>query len=402
MKNKNYKLPAILFYSVILALAMGLPNMAFATPLPDTGQTKCYNNTVEIPCPQQGEPFYGQDAQYGPNLQSFTDLGNGVVKDNITGLEWQQETAPGKYTWQQAVDYCNNLSLGGKDDWRLPTVKELSTLADSGISDTGPTINTYYFPGTQQGNYWSSTICGLSGGSRFLVGFPDSFLQATQGQGEFSVRAVRGGQPEAFDNLVVNGDGTVTDTATGLMWQQNTAPGIYTWEQALTYCENLTLGGHSDWRLPNRNELQSIVDYSRYTPAIDTAFFPDTVPQIYWTSTSYDSYGVAVDFYYGLVTGKQKTDSIYIRARAVRTTTIPPPQCAAEAIYGSNSEEIELLRDYRDKVLSKSETGRQIIKTYYELSPAVLEVLQKNNTARENARKVLDSLLPAIRAKVKQ
>ncbi|MCX5905063.1 MAG: leucine-rich repeat domain-containing protein [Proteobacteria bacterium] len=88
--------------------------------------------------------------------------------------------------------------------------------------------------------------------------------------------------------------------------------------------------------------------------------------------------------------------------QSTTTTTVPANLCAAEAIYGSNSEETELLRRYRDKVLSKSASGRQMIKTYYELSPAVAEVLQNNEAARENARKVLDSLMPAIREKVKQ
>ena len=102
-------------------------------------------------------------------------------------------------------------------------------------------------------------------------------------------------------NLVINGDGTVTDTSTGLMWQQATAPGTYTWEQALTYCENLILNNdgqwtsntpnasgakYSDWRLPNSNELQSIVDYSRYNPSIDTTYFPGTVASDYWSSTT--------------------------------------------------------------------------------------------------------------------
>ena len=73
-----------------------------------------------------------------------------------------------------------------------------------------------------------------------------------------------------------------------------------------------------------------------------------------------------------------------------------------KATYSRDDEETELLREYRDKVLSKSATGRQMIKTYYELSPAVAEVLQKNDTARANARRVLDSLMPAIREKVNQ
>jgi len=77
-------------------------------------------------------------------------------------------------------------------------------------------------------------------------------------------------------------------------------------------------------------------------------------------------------------------------------------QCVAKTLYGEGSEETELLREYRDKVLSKSATGRQMIKTYYELSPAVSEVLQKNDIARTNARKVLDTFMPAIRVRVKQ
>ena len=46
----------------------------YAWPIPDTGQTKCYNNTKEIPCPAPGEPFYGQDGNYTINLHSYTKL----------------------------------------------------------------------------------------------------------------------------------------------------------------------------------------------------------------------------------------------------------------------------------------------------------------------------------------
>ena len=66
MKSKKFKLSAIVFYSVIIALALVLPNMAFATPVPDTGQTKCYNNTVEIPCPQPGSRSMGRMHSMAP------------------------------------------------------------------------------------------------------------------------------------------------------------------------------------------------------------------------------------------------------------------------------------------------------------------------------------------------
>jgi hypothetical protein len=91
-----------------------------------------------------------------------------------------------------------------------------------------------------------------------------------------------------------NGDGTVTDTCTGLMWQKETADVNKNgsigdedrpeWVDALKYCERLSFAGHDDWRLPNVRELQSIVDYGRFSPAIDPVFgaFSDG----YWSSTS--------------------------------------------------------------------------------------------------------------------
>lgn len=58
------------------------------------------------------------------------------------------------------------------------------------------------------------------------------------------------------------------------------------WEAALTYCENLELADRSDWRLPNRKALGSLLDYSRDGPALDTYYFPGVVAGQYWSSTS--------------------------------------------------------------------------------------------------------------------
>ncbi len=116
--------------------------------------------------------------------------------------------------------------------------------------------------------------------------------------------------------LVNNGDGTVTDSATGLMWQQATQ-GEMSWESALAYCESLVLANHGDWRLPNRNELQSLVDYSSYKPSINTTCFPDTAAAGYWSSTTYASNSGSawlVYFYYGLVSYNYKSSSYYVRA----------------------------------------------------------------------------------------
>ena len=82
-----------------------------------------------------------------------------------------------------------------------------------------------------------------------------------------------------------NGDGTVTDNITGLMWQQAVAAGTFTWAQAKAYCPTLTLVGHSDWRLPTRIELVSLVDLARSSPAINTTYFPSTPSDYFWSSS---------------------------------------------------------------------------------------------------------------------
>jgi hypothetical protein len=119
-------------------------------------------------------------------------------------------------------------------------------------------------------------------------------------------------------SFVNNGNGTVTDNKTGLVWQQ-AEPGYMTWDSALSYCEGLPLGGKTDWRLPNIKELESITDDTRYYPAIDTSFFPGAYASVYWSSTTIadvPNYAWVVDFYFvnGFVNGTYKDyNDMYVR-----------------------------------------------------------------------------------------
>jgi hypothetical protein len=282
-------------------------------PIPDTGQTKCYDNSGEITCPLSGDDFFGQDAQYGPNLHSYTKLGYGgvelpdnatewiMVRDNVTGLIWESKTDDESIhdkdnvydDWYQLQDNfiipINGQQYAGFSDWRLPTIKELSTIVNSNIPSPGPVIEAVYFPNTQAGEYWSSTTDQSHDNDAFIVLFEDGAVRTNYEIRPHYVRAVRGGQlPSDYFNFINNGDGTVTDTSTGLMWQQGTAPSTYLWMEALAYCKNLTLAGYTDWRLPNRNELQSLVDYSIAVPGptINTTYFPDTQSKNYWSATT--------------------------------------------------------------------------------------------------------------------
>ena len=117
--------------------------------------------------------------------------------------------------------------------------------------------------------------------------------------------------------FVDNGDGAVTDTCTGLMWQNDTGNGGNTlnWCAALAYCERLELDGHDDWRLPNVRELQSIVEYGRTNPAIDPVFGA-SLP-FYWSSTSVANQARAawtVGFRFGHVGNGGKVLGAFVRA----------------------------------------------------------------------------------------
>ena len=89
------------------------------------------------------------------------------------------------------------------------------------------------------------------------------------------------------------------------------------------------------------------------------------------------------------------------------TTTIPNGTttttiCAAEAIYGEQSEQIKLLRKYRDNVLNKTPEGQEIIKTYYKFSPTVTQLLKQSPLLRNKAKTLIDGMLPGIKKKVEE
>ena len=110
---------------------------------------------------------------------------------------------------------------------------------------------------------------------------------------------------------------TYTDPKTNLTWQVQTNPTTMTWQEAMDYCKTLELDGHSDWRLPSKTELLSIVDSTRRYPAINVDIFPDTVSSFYWSSTTYannTNYAWLVRFYNGDDYGNYKSSSYYVRA----------------------------------------------------------------------------------------
>lgn len=81
----------------------------------------------------------------------------GTVLDTQTGLEWQREVPPGRYTWAEAQQYAANLDLDG-GGWRLPTVRELFGIVDR--AGCAPAIDVVAFPGTPSEWFWTATPRG--------------------------------------------------------------------------------------------------------------------------------------------------------------------------------------------------------------------------------------------------
>ncbi len=309
--------------------------------LPKTGQTRCYNAEGEqIRC--EGT---GQDGEYQFGVASpdprFTDNRNGTVTDNLTGLVWlKNANLFGEVVRDQAIENARTLASGGcgltddskAGDWRLPNVNELESLLNLN-NTSGPALPPGHpFTNLQPANYWSSTSVAafpalgwyvalavgppvfdlkfnlmrmwpVRGESRVAQTGQDQcyapFGQPIDCAGTGQDGELRAGAAWPDPRFTDNGDGTVTDKLTGLVWLKDGNPfGTRTWEQGLADCNNLESGHYGlsdgskkgDWRMPNINELRSLEDYGQHTPAITKGHpFTNVRHSLCWSSTTVTS-----------------------------------------------------------------------------------------------------------------
>ena len=317
------------------ALASDQPSTQAAYPIVDTGQVNCYDDTGEIPCQEEGDPFYGQDAQYSGNQPQYQDNGDGTITDLVTGLTWTQSpdingdgdiNIEDKRTQAEAAEMAESYSFAGYDDWRLPTIKELYSLIDfTGVTSSVPYIDTDFFKfgygdssaGEREidaqfatTTIYVSTVMDNQP-AMFGVNLADGRIKGyglgtnpEHPEGKtFYVLFVRGNPEYGINDFVDNQDGTITDQATSLTWMQSDNGEGVIWENALNYCETLDYAGISAWRLPDAKELQSIVDYSRspdttqsaaIDPLFDISYLSNGVNDsgegnypFFWTSTTH-------------------------------------------------------------------------------------------------------------------
>ncbi len=266
---------------IIFSILAASMSSAATYPIVDTGQIMDYGSDA------------GQDAQYEGNQPAYKINGDGTVSDLVTGLMWTQD--PGeKKTFSDAVKGAAKCKVGGYSDWRLPTIKELYSLIQLNGTDPDPmsadesglkpfidnTVFRFTYGKPEDGDriidsqfatstkYVSTTMRGAE--TMFGVNFADGRIKGyglgdPRGRGEktFYVLYVRGASDYGKNQFKDNGDGTITDEATGLTWMKADSGKGMDWPTALEYAEDMEFAGHSDWRLPNAKELQSIIDYTR-------------------------------------------------------------------------------------------------------------------------------------------
>lgn len=304
-----------------------MPNASSTpSPVPPTGQTTCHDRDGrEIPCPGSG-----QDAARGgatPALPDrFVPAGPGLVTDRTTGLIWPLDAGLAGFPlpWPEALALATGLArdrLLGRNDWRLPNRRELRSLVSYGAAR--PSLPPGHpFQNVFLGWHWTSTTAApapgyawyvhLEGG-RMFYGKKDqdclcwpvagTFLLPRTGQDRcFDVSGreaacpgsgqdgdIRSGTPWPTPRFIPAGGGGggegVLDRLTGLVWAKraDAAGGPVDWEKGLAAAAAY---GHGGWRLPDINELESLVDAGQAFPALPAGHPFTAVGEAYWSSTT--------------------------------------------------------------------------------------------------------------------
>ena len=249
-------------------------------------------NLNPFECPKEGDDFYGQDVQYAVRRscvpQDFERLPKDEndetlyqqIKDNNTGLTWLFTGNSGSFDAMSA--FCTGLDYAGKT-WRLPTPKEFMTIVDSDVAGS-PAFRRIYFSeffvfGSESSasNFWTSV-------KTLYFYYDGSIMNLDSEDATNSVMCVSGdeyGKAGNYTSETVDGEEAIRDSSTNLLWQK-TSVSDKSWKEALEYCENLTYAGYSDWRLPNKSELTSLLDYSK-TEVLSS--FPGMTANVFASST---------------------------------------------------------------------------------------------------------------------
>ncbi len=270
-----------------------------------TDQSQCYDDAGNIiACAGTGQDAAYRAARVWPNPRFIEN--SDTVTDTLTGLMWPKNGGLFEFPLsfdeaRDAVAEMNRAQMFGITDWRLPERRELfSLVSHANINPALPSDNPFLnvFPGY----YWTATHCARLvrqawyvhfGGGRVFKGMKTGSYMVwpvKQVSGRFSSDTHARTMKNPQDRFTV-GPHSVTDQRTGLMWAKNAdlANGPVKWSRALETVQKInekSVSGHTDWRLPNIRELESITDMDRHSPAIAGHDVFEDIKRFYWSSTT--------------------------------------------------------------------------------------------------------------------
>jgi hypothetical protein len=331
--------------------------------LPATGQTTSYAAATRFGA--GATPVADDGATRAGARAAYADNGDGTISDPNTGLMWEKkcdgcgglhnfgtrypwratEGETGVFEWLRAVNREAGAGFAGHDDWRLPRIGELVSIVDyerfnPAVSDAfdgagcGLDCSSLDAPEcscTELGPYWTAGNSPRSDDVVPVVAFNLGLVLGQPTTNGAFVRAVRGPLSARQARFVDNGDGTITDRTTRLMWEKKCrCPGnlhdadrrmywsfdgreetLWDWLRAVNNEGGKGFAGYDDWRAPNVKELYSLFDESRRDPSIDPVFAggecadldkpscSSTGDRLHWTSTTFadfPSLALAVGF----------------------------------------------------------------------------------------------------------
>jgi len=267
-------------------------NLIGKTNIKCTYQTKCYsklNPSQEIDCNDKNalhDDGWYRNIKHICVEPSYTLEGN-IIKDNITGNEWYiDEYLNDNYfdSEEEAENYCTSVG------YTIPTIRDYQSIGDTFCSDDGYfdfiDKDAFYISKTLVNNYFGIYCKNNKGNKAICV--KNNFHKTTD-RISISIN-------EPFIYYHTENITYLDKSFTG------------TWEEAIKYCENLNYGGYTDWRLPNLNELELILDYDNYDPAISNSF-KNITSNIYFTSTSVGSYAKVISMRDGRWFSSQKSNT---------------------------------------------------------------------------------------------
>lgn len=252
-----------------------------------------------------------------PHPQSYDASTGSYVVDQVTQLIWQIAPDPQARTWSDAMAYCASLT-STDTPWRVPSRVELMSIVDYTAT---PAVGT---PALQipraATTFWTSSHEAGDNSAAWTVNFAGGvtttiLTAAMVGTNNAHVRCVRSRRSGVRAARYVIASGVVTDTQTGLSWQQVPESQPLSETDAAAACAELQLGS-TGWRLPSIGELQTLVDETRHGPSIDPTAFPDTPADYFWSQSPLDGspgFDWAMSFDYGLALVMNSGAPRYVR-----------------------------------------------------------------------------------------